>query len=124
VKRAILLVDHGSLRAEANQNVVAVARLVQEQVGPEVVVLACHMSLAEPTVEQGIARCAEYEVEQITVHPFMLAEGRHVREDIPRMVQEISKQYPAISFSITAPLGSHPLLAALVLERCQECLEK
>src|SRR3954469_3346037 len=53
--KAILLIDHGSLRSEANEMLGSVQAMVQEMAGPHVLVEYAHMELAEPTIEQGFA---------------------------------------------------------------------
>lgn len=118
VKRAILLVDHGSRRASANQTLVDVAALVREQVSEEWVVEIAHMEIAPPGVGQAIASCVAEGAREVVVHPYFLAPGKHATQDIARMVQEAARQHPEVTFSVTEPLGVHPLMAKLVLLRC------
>ena len=59
VVRAILLIDHGSRRAEANTLLGEVAARVKERIGDDAIVEAAHMEIAEPTIAQGFARCVE-----------------------------------------------------------------
>lgn len=115
-KLAILLVDHGSRRVEANMCLEQIARLVQARVGPEVLVCHAHMELAEPDIAQALKVCAEAKVTDLVVHPYMLTPGRHAREDIPRLVAEAA--YPGLRTRVTEPLGVHPALAEAVLDRC------
>src|SRR5262245_41258442 len=51
--QSILLIDHGSVRAEANQMLAEVGELLQQMVGSDVLVRYAHMELAEPSIEQG-----------------------------------------------------------------------
>lgn len=118
VKRAILLVDHGSRRASANQTLVDVAALVREQVGDAWIVQIAHMEIAPPGVGQAIASCVAEGAREVVVHPYFLAPGKHATQDIARMVQEAARQHPDVSFSVTEPLGVHALMAKLVLLRC------
>ena len=76
---AILLIDHGSRRAQANALLEEVAAQVRKRVGAETIVEPAHMELAEPSIEQGFARCVERGASMVVVHPFMLAPGRHVQ---------------------------------------------
>ena len=86
MKRAILLVDHGSRRPEANALLEAVAELVAERV-PDVIVRCAHMDLAEPDIAAGIAACAAAGADAIVVHPYFLGPGNHTTDDIPRLVR-------------------------------------
>lgn len=78
------------------------------------------MELAEPSIEQGFAACAAAGALDVTVHPYMLAPGRHATRDIPRMVEEAAQRHPGIAFRVSAPLGVHELLAKVVVERVGE----
>jgi sirohydrochlorin ferrochelatase len=53
--KGILIVDHGSQKAEANDMLLCMANLIQTMAGPDVVVSYAHMELAEPTIAQGFA---------------------------------------------------------------------
>ncbi len=119
---AVLLIDHGSRRSEANALLDEVAGLVKERLGAENIVEAAHMELADPTIAQGFARCVAQGATMVVAHPFMLAPGRHVSEDLPRLVAEAAAPYPAVTFVLAAPLGGHPAVVDAVIERCQAAL--
>lgn len=115
-KLAILLVDHGSRRAEANACLQQIADLIQARVGRAVLVCHAHMELAQPDIPQALQACADAGITDLVVHPYMLAPGRHAMEDIPRLVAEAA--YPGLRTRVTEPLGVHPALAEAVLDRC------
>lgn len=120
---AIILIDHGSRRDEANVMLEDMAKLVFLQAeGRYLRVEAAHMELAEPTLEQAFARCAEAGAITIVVSLFFLSPGRHSRSDIPQMVERLQQQYPHIQSVITQPLGVAEELSALLLRRTQEAL--
>lgn len=121
---AILLIDHGSRRAQANALLEEVAAQVRERVGAGTIVEPAHMELAEPTIEQGFARCVERGASMVVVHPFMLSPGRHVQEDLPRLVAEAAAAHEGVQFVMAAPLGSHTGVIDAVVERCDTALEQ
>ncbi len=121
-RRAVLLVDHGSRRAEANALLDEVAALVKSRLGHGAIVEPAHMEIAEPTVAQGVARCVEQGATLIIVHPFMLAPGRHVSEDLPTLVEESASAHEGVAFAVAAPLGTHAGVIDAVIERCQAAL--
>ena len=122
--RAFLLIDHGSRRAEANALLEEVASRVKARVGNGAVVEPAHMEIAEPTVAQGFARCVEQGATMVIAHPFMLAPGRHVKEDLPRLVAEAAAQHEGVQFVLAGPLGSHDGIIDAVVERCTTALEE
>ena len=121
--KAILVVDHGSRRAEANAALEDVVKLVQARAPKGTCVMAAHMELCAPSINEAIARLAAEGITELVVHPYFLGEGRHVTEDIPALVAAASTGFPGLSVRITKPLGLHALLAELVLVRVTECIE-
>lgn len=119
---AVLLIDHGSRRAAANQLIGEVAALVKQRLGPKSIVESAHMEIAEPTIAEAFALCVEQGATNVVVHPFMLAPGRHVTEDLPRLVAEAAAPHQGVRFSMAAPLGSHAGVIDAVIERCESAL--
>jgi sirohydrochlorin ferrochelatase len=115
--KAILLVDHGSIRREANEMMIDVMALVQRMAGNDAVVKYAHMELAEPTIAQGFANCVEAGATDVVVVPYMLSPGRHSTTDVPRMVKEAAAKYPGVTFSVTPAFGIEEKLGEIVLAR-------
>jgi sirohydrochlorin cobaltochelatase len=116
--RAIILVDHGSRHAAANQTLLDMTELVRSEVGSDWLVAAAHMELEPPSVGEAIADCVARGAREVVVQPYFLALGRHASEDIPRLVEEVAAVHPGVSFRVAEPLGAHALLAKLVALRC------
>ena len=119
--RAILLVDHGSRRPEANEQLQELARRVRAQ-RPDWGVHTAHLEVAEPSVAQALDACAESGVTEIYLHPFFLSPGRHTREDLPALAREACDRHPGLRVHITEPLGVDDAMVAVVLERIAACL--
>jgi sirohydrochlorin ferrochelatase len=115
--QAILLIDHGSKRDEANAMLADVRDMIQEQAGRDVIVGYAHMELAEPTIAQGIAECVKRGATEVVAFPYMLSPGKHSTRDIPRMIDEAAKGFPGVKFSVTPAFGVHEKLGEVVLER-------
>jgi len=115
--KGILIVDHGSQKREANDMLRLMADLIQTMAGSDVVVRYAHMELADPTIAAGFSSCVEAGATDITVFPYMLSPGRHSTADIPRMVADVARAFPNVSFSVTPAFGLHEKLAEVVLER-------
>jgi sirohydrochlorin ferrochelatase len=115
--RAILLIDHGSVRIEANEMLVDMAELVQRIVGDGAIVKYAHMELAAPSIAEGFAECVRAGAAEVIAFPYMLSPGKHSTRDIPRMVAEAAAPFPGVIYSVTAAFGLHEKLAEVVLER-------
>ena len=82
MKRAILLVDHGSRRPEANALLEEMAERIRPRV-PDRVVAIAHLELAKPDIAEGIDTCVAQGATKIVVHPYFLGPGRHVGRGHP-----------------------------------------
>lgn len=115
--KGILIVDHGSVKREANEMLRSMADLIQRMSGSDVVVRYAHMELAEPDVATGFRSCVASGATDVTVFPYMLSPGRHSTTDIPRLVAAAASSFPQVKFSVTPAFGLHEKLAEVVLER-------
>jgi precorrin-2 dehydrogenase/sirohydrochlorin ferrochelatase len=118
-KRAILIVDHGSRLAEANDMLVSVANMIKAS-SPDDIVHYAHMELAEPTVEQGFDDCVRDGAEEVVVSQYFLSPGRHSTQDIPRLVSEAASRHPGVLYRVSEPLGLHQKIIEAVLARVNE----
>ena len=122
-RQALLLIDHGSTREDANELLPKVARMVREMSDFEIVSYA-HMELAEPTIQHGFDACIAAGAAEVIIHPYFLGSGRHSISDIPRLVAEAAARHPGVSYRITQPLGLDRKMGDLVLQRVREAIKE
>ena len=115
--KAILLIDHGSKRAEANEMLACMANLVQAMTGPEVIVEHAHMELAGPDIPAGFAACVARGATDVIAFPYMLSPGRHSTSDIPHLCAEAAARFPGVTHRMTDAFGVHEKLGELILLR-------
>jgi sirohydrochlorin ferrochelatase len=115
--RAILLIDHGSVRPEANHMLACMANLLQRMVGDGAIVRHAHMELAEPTIADGFTACIDAGATDVVAFPYMLSPGKHSTRDIPRMVAEAARAHPDATFRVPEAFGMSAELAAVVARR-------
>ena len=113
---ALVLVDHGSRFQAANDMLADVAKLVRDLSGLDRVYHA-HMELAEPSIRQAFEAAVREGATTVVYHPYFLSPGRHSMSDIPRMVAEAAQEFPGVAYCVTEPLGLHPKIGEVVLER-------
>lgn len=116
VSRAILLVDHGSRRDEANAQLDAVAEALRRRSGDRLVRVA-HLELAKPSVGDAIDACAAAGVTDLVLLPWFLGPGRHTSRDIPEQAAAAAGRHPGLRLRIAEPLGVHEKLVDVLLER-------
>lgn len=119
MRRALLIVDHGSKVEAANRMLEAMAEQVQRLTTDRV--YFAHMDLAEPTIAQGFEAAVHDGAESVFVFPYFLAPGRHSREDIPRMCAEAAARHEGLQWHCSGPIGLDKMLAQLIVRRVRRC---
>jgi sirohydrochlorin cobaltochelatase len=101
---AILLFAHGARDpswAEPFRRIVE--RLRDKQPGTRVEL--AFLDMMQPTLEEAVAGLAAEGIGNITVVPLFLAQGGHFREDLPRLLDAIRSQHPALRIDVTSAIG-------------------
>jgi sirohydrochlorin ferrochelatase len=114
--RAIVLVDHGSRREEANAQLDAVAQALRRRTGAARVKVA-HLELAEPSIGAAIDAAAAEGAAEIVLVPWFLGPGRHTSQDIPSQAAAAARRHAGLRVRIADPLGVHDKLLDVLLER-------
>ena len=122
IKKALIIIDHGSTVNEANNLLVSIKEKLSGYPGFGFDIIEyCHMELAPPTLEDAFASCVDSGADEIVVHPYFLAPGRHSKTDIPNMVNAASSKFPEIKYKITEPLGLHDKIIEVIIDRANSC---
>lgn len=116
MKRAVLIVDHGSRLPEANELLLAVAERVRERL-PERLVRTAHLDLVEPRIPAAIDACAAEGAQEIIVAPWFLSPGAHSARDLPQIAEEAARRHPGVRIACAEPLGLDARLVDVLLER-------
>ena len=114
MKRALLIVDHGSRKPEARAHLEWVAEQVRRR-RPDLAVYVAHMELVAPSIQQAIDAAAAEGVEDLLVHTFFLDPGLHAAEDVPRLVDAAALAHPRMRVRVTEATGSVAGVADLIL---------
>lgn len=118
---AALLIAHGSRRAAANNDLVQLAQIVRQRKLFPLVEIA-YLELAEPTIPAAATSCVKQGAECVRMFPYFLSAGEHVAGDLEKFRRQFSFEYPGVRFELCPPLGLHPLMVDIVLERLQQPL--
>jgi sirohydrochlorin ferrochelatase len=117
----VVVVDHGSRRAESNDLLLEVVKMFRNATGLDIVEPA-HMELAEPSICSAFATCVAAGARTVVIFPYFLSPGRHWSQDIPHLAAEAAATHPAVQHLVTAPLGLHELVCQVMAERIATCL--
>ncbi|QDU38957.1 Sirohydrochlorin cobaltochelatase [Maioricimonas rarisocia] len=119
MRTAILLIAHGSRRAEANRDLVHVQEQVRARRPKDVVEIA-YLELTSPTIPDGARRCVEQGAGEVRMLPYFLSSGAHVAQDLEQFRREFEVEWPEVTFRLCPPLGLHPLMIEVLMERLNE----
>ncbi len=123
-RSGIIIVDHGSRRAESNAMLEEVSRLFGDRFRQTYdIVEPAHMELSEPSIATAYARCVQRGATRIVVCPFFLGPGKHWTGDIPRLTRTASVDHPGTTYHVTMPLGLDDLILDLLAKRAGFCAQ-
>ena len=122
MKTAILLLGHGSNLGDANESLHEVARLIKTEKDCYIV-RAAFLSLARPSIGEGIELCVKDGAKRIVVIPYFLYMGAHVKRDIPNEIEEARLKHPDVNIILGNHLDVHRKLIEIVIERVEEKIE-
>ena len=119
----VLVVGHGSRRAEAVAQFHAFIDALARQIGQSV--QHCFLELADPDLATGLsnAACEAGDGGEVVVLPLFLGGAAHQKNDLPAALRWARDRYPHVTFRYGTPLGPHANLVELLDLRVRECLE-
>lgn len=116
---AIILFAHGSRDALWRRPIEAVANEMK-QLSPDTQVACAYLELTEPDLPTTVASLVQTGVNAIRIVPMFLGVGRHAREDLPLLLQDLIIQYPGVTFELSHAIGEEPemtrAMAAIALK--------
>lgn len=121
MRRALLIVDHGSRNAAAREATAALCQKVAAA-RPDWLVEYAHMELAQPDFESGVDALVERGAAEIFVHLHFLGAGFHVQESIPELIGKATDRHPQVRITSSPPLGEDPRITDIIVSRMDDHL--
>jgi sirohydrochlorin cobaltochelatase len=119
MERAIVLFGHGSrdpLWRLPMETVAARLRTLR----PGTPVRCAYLELDAPTLAEAAAELVAAGATAVTVLPMFLGTGRHAREDLPQLVDQLRAVHPGVAFELRQAVGEDgrvlDLIAQIALE--------
>jgi len=113
---ALLLMAHGTPFPDANAPIYNIAHQANQQLGyatAQVSFLDCN----EPDIATAIDHLVACGVQRIVAMPYFLQFGRHVREDLPRLITDARQRHKHLELIQTHHLDYDLLLADVIADR-------
>jgi sirohydrochlorin cobaltochelatase len=101
---ALVLFAHGARDAQWSEPFRAIRQAVAER-RPDLTVEIAYLELMRPALGECVADLAQSGHATITIAPLFLAQGGHLKNDLPRLVSGLSAQNPATEIIVLPPIG-------------------
>lgn len=102
--RGIILFAHGSRDPLWSQPMEAVATRTR-QLDPQALVRCAYLELTAPDLPTCAAELVAAGVQSITIVPMFLGVGKHAREDLPLLVEDLQTSSPGITWHLQGAIG-------------------
>jgi len=113
---AVILFAHGARESEWAQPFEAIRdRLRAAGTRAELAFL----EIMSPSLDDAAARLAGEGFKTVIIAPLFLAQGGHLRRDLPAMVEKIRKAHAKTDFRVTPALGETPEIVAAITDWVQ-----
>ncbi len=119
MNRAVLLVGHGSKIEGSND---AMNRVVGELTKRDASTFfqQAFLELQSPSIPDGINLCIQQGAAEVIVVPYFVQTGKHVVQDIPRIVQEAQAAHPKTVVSLANYLSFDSRIVSMIEDRVKE----
>jgi len=113
--RGIVLFAHGARDPEWARPFEAIRDRVRLQ-KPESPIALAYLEMMSPTLEEAIAAVIEEGAPSVTVFPLFMAQGGHLKHDLPKILGAIRESYPHVPISLETAIGEVPEILAAVAQ--------
>ena len=109
----IVLFAHGSRDPLWRAPIEAVQSHIRAQ-HPDVAVRCAYLELTTPDLPQAVQELVELGAKQVTIVPMFLGTGKHAREDLPVLVQDLRARHPDVRIHVQGAIGEDARMTALM----------
>lgn len=104
MKTGIVLLAHGSRDAEWSRPFERIAACLRNDVPFVAIAYLEH----GPSLMQVLQTLAGKDLADVRVVPVFLGTGGHIKSDVPRLVDEVRREFPALHVALDEPIGERP----------------
>lgn len=120
--RGIVLFAHGARDPEWARPFEAIRDRVRQS-RPECPIALAYLEAMSPTLEEAIDEVIAEGAVSVTVFPLFMAQGGHLKQDVPRILAAIRATRPHVPISLESAIGDVPeILGAItgwIVERSE-----
>ncbi len=113
--QATILFGHGSSDPVWRLPIDTVAQRIRDN-NAQAIVRCAFLERTEPDMATTVGELVGLGVKHISVVPMFLGVGKHAREDMPLLVNELQAIYPQVRFQLNPSVGEDPRVVALLAQ--------
>ena len=113
---AVILFAHGAREPEWAQPLEGIRDRLRAVAIP---VELAFLEFMSPSLDEAAARLAGKGTETVVIVPLFLAQGAHLKRELPAMVEKIGKRHAKTAFRVAPALGDSPEILAAITEWVQ-----
>jgi sirohydrochlorin cobaltochelatase len=83
---------------------------------PDLPVQLAFLELMQPALADAVAGMAADGIKRITLVPLFLAQGGHLKEDLPRLLDDIRRSHPGVTIDVSQAIGDSEVLTAAIAD--------
>ncbi|WP_306607168.1 sirohydrochlorin chelatase [Azonexus sp.] len=115
MKTAILLFAHGARDPEWASPMRRVQAAIQARAPGEKVELA-FLEFMAPDLPECAARLIAEGAEKIVILPMFIAQGGHLKREVPEMLEKLRSTWPQVEFSLGRAIGEEEAVVQVMAE--------
>ncbi len=120
-KVGVLIFTHGSRLKEGNEIMIKLVEQVRDRLGYDLVE-PCFMELGKPPIPVAIKKLIAQGANHIFGYAFFLVPGSHLKEDIPFIFEQTLKKFPGVTYELSPPMMSDPMMIDFVAKHVESAL--
>jgi sirohydrochlorin cobaltochelatase len=101
---ALLLFAHGARDPSWAEPFLRIVKRLNER-HPDTRVAIAYLECMDPTLEAAIGGLVLEGVRRVTVVPLFLAQGGHLKQDLPKLIEELRRDHPSLRIAVTQAIG-------------------
>ena len=124
--QALIILAPGSRKQESNQEIEIltndVRALIKRHFERDIrlqfsIVDYAFLEIAEPSLTNSIEKVVSKNISEITIFPYFLNSGVHIKNDIPNIVKNAHSKHPGCKFIILPPIGAYKEMPKIILKQ-------
>ena len=121
-KVGILIFTHGSRLKAGNEIMIQLVDRVRQRLGYDLIE-PCFMELGKPLIPVAIKKLVRRGATHIFGYALFLVPGSHLKEDIPFIFEQTLKKFPGVTYELSSPMMSDPMMVDFVAKHVKRALD-